>query len=197
LPGLNWSDQSPTPTFLKEIENKRVKSGGARVGNAGVRGKRQTLSLQPFPALERRVGRAENDLVEHGVPEDHIDTKSFGEEQQITPDQIKQQMADNPDLTPEERQQLEKNFSVLVLANNLRVDITLSTTGQQSVIRSMPRISPPSSAPRAAKPNNQASNHPRSASPKRSPALWSKTDKARAVVTRLGPSVFSLQTVRK
>ena len=84
---------------------------------------------------DRRVGRAKDFLVEHGVPADHIDTKSFGEEQQLTPDEIKQQMADNPDLTPEERQQLTKNFRVLVLANNRRVDITLSTTGQQSIRR--------------------------------------------------------------
>ena len=84
---------------------------------------------------DRRVGRTKDYLVERGVPADHIDTKSFGEEQQLTPDQIKQQMADNPDLTPEERQQLEKNFSVLVLANNRRVDVTLSTTGQQSIRR--------------------------------------------------------------
>jgi len=84
---------------------------------------------------DRRVGRAKDFLVEHGVPADHIDTKSFGEEQQLSPDEIKQQMADNPDLTPEERQQLMKNFKVLVLANNRRVDITLSTTGQQSVRR--------------------------------------------------------------
>ena len=84
---------------------------------------------------DRRVGRTKDYLVEHGVPADHIDTKSFGEEQQLTPDEIKQQMADNPDLSPEERQQLEKNFSVLVLANNRRVDVTLSTTGQQSIRR--------------------------------------------------------------
>jgi len=84
---------------------------------------------------DRRVGRTKDYLVEHGVPADHIDTKSFGEEQQLTPDQIKQQMADNPELTPEERQQLMKNFSVLVLANNRRVDVTLSTTGQQSIRR--------------------------------------------------------------
>jgi len=84
---------------------------------------------------DRRVERTKSYLVEHGVPADHIDTKSFGEENQLTPDQIKQQMADNPELTPEERQQLTKNFSVLVLANNRRVDVTLSTTGQQSVRR--------------------------------------------------------------
>jgi outer membrane protein OmpA-like peptidoglycan-associated protein len=84
---------------------------------------------------DRRVGRTKDYLVERGVPADHIDTKSFGEEQQLTPDEIKQQMADNPELTPEERQQLEKNFNVLVLANNRRVDVTLSTTGQQSIRR--------------------------------------------------------------
>jgi len=84
---------------------------------------------------DRRVGRAKDYLVEHGVPADHIDTKSFGEEQQLTPDEIKAQMADNPELTPEENQLMMKNFSVLVLANNRRVDVTLSTTGQQSVRR--------------------------------------------------------------
>jgi hypothetical protein len=44
-------------------------------------------------------------------------------------------MADNPDLTPEERKQMMKNLTVLVLANNRRVDVTLSTTGQQSLRR--------------------------------------------------------------
>jgi outer membrane protein OmpA-like peptidoglycan-associated protein len=84
---------------------------------------------------DRPVVPAKNYPVEDGIPADYIDTKSFGEEQQLTPDQIKQQMADNLDLTPEERQQLEKNFSVLILANNRRVDITLSTTGLQSIRR--------------------------------------------------------------
>jgi len=84
---------------------------------------------------DRRVARTKDFLVEHGVPADHIDTKSFGEERQLTPDEVKQQMADNPELTPEENQLMMKNFSVLVLANNRRVDVTLSTTGQQSVRR--------------------------------------------------------------
>jgi hypothetical protein len=108
-------------------------------------------------------------------------------------------MADNPDLTPEERQQLEKNFSVLALANNRRVDITLSTTGQQS-IRRYPFNAKDFLAlvsTKGGETKQPARNHPRSASPERSPALWSKTDKARAVVTRLGPSAFSLQTVQK
>ncbi len=84
---------------------------------------------------DRRVARTKDFLVEHGVPADHIDTKSFGEENQLTSDQVKEQMADDPDLSPEERQRLMKNFRVLVLANNRRVDVTLSTTGQQSIRR--------------------------------------------------------------
>jgi hypothetical protein len=81
---------------------------------------------------ERRVERAKSFLVEHGVPADHFELKAFGEEDQLTADQIKQQMADNPDLSAEERQKMMRNLQVLVLANNRRVDVTLSTTGQQS-----------------------------------------------------------------
>ena len=84
---------------------------------------------------ERRVERARSFLVEHGVPADHFELKAFGEEDQLTADQIKEQMAENPDLSPEERQKMMSNLQVLVLANNRRVDITLSTTGQQSVRR--------------------------------------------------------------
>ena len=51
------------------------------------------------------------------------------------PTDVKQQIHDNPDLTDEERQQMLNNLPVIVLANNRRVDISLSTTGQQSVHR--------------------------------------------------------------
>ena len=84
---------------------------------------------------ERRVERTKTFLVEHGVPADHFELKAFGEEDQLTADQIKQQMADNPELSAEERQKMMRNLSLLVLANNRRVDVTLSTTGQQSVRR--------------------------------------------------------------
>jgi outer membrane protein OmpA-like peptidoglycan-associated protein len=84
---------------------------------------------------ERRVGRTKSYLVEQGVPADHFELKSFGEEDQLTADQIRQQMADNPDLSADERQRMMRNLQVLVLANNRRVDVTLSTTGQQSIRR--------------------------------------------------------------
>jgi outer membrane protein OmpA-like peptidoglycan-associated protein len=81
---------------------------------------------------QRRVERTKNFLVEHGAPADHFETRSFGKEDQLTADQIKELIAQNPDLSPADRQQMLKNLQVLVLANNRRVDVTLSTTGQQS-----------------------------------------------------------------
>jgi len=84
---------------------------------------------------ERRVGRTKNFLVEHGVPADHIDTRSFGKDANLTTEQVKEQIAENPDLTPEDRRQMLSNLQVLVLANNRRVDVTLSTTGEQSTRR--------------------------------------------------------------
>ena len=84
---------------------------------------------------ERRVDRAKNFLVEHGVPAGNIEVQSFGEDAQLNAEQVKQQIHDNPDLTEDERQQMLNNLTVIVLANNRRVDISLSTTGQQSVHR--------------------------------------------------------------
>jgi len=81
---------------------------------------------------QRRVDRTKNFLVQNGVPEDHIDTRSFGKEDQLTADQIKDLIAQNPDLNPADRQQMLNNLQVMVLANNRRVDVTLSTTGQES-----------------------------------------------------------------
>jgi outer membrane protein OmpA-like peptidoglycan-associated protein/opacity protein-like surface antigen len=84
---------------------------------------------------ERRVERTKSFLVEHGVPADHIETRSFGKEDELNAEQIKEQIAQNPDITPDERQQMLGNLRVMVLANNRRVDVSLSTTGQQSTHR--------------------------------------------------------------
>jgi hypothetical protein len=48
---------------------------------------------------------------------------------------VKEQIAANPDLTPADRKELMSNLAVMVLANNRRVDVSLSTTGQQSTRR--------------------------------------------------------------
>jgi len=81
---------------------------------------------------ERRVERTKTFLVGHGVPADHLDTRSFGKEDQLTTDQIKGLIAQDPELSPADKQKMLNNLQVMVLANNRRVDVTLSTTGQQS-----------------------------------------------------------------
>ena len=53
----------------------------------------------------------------------------------MTTEQIKEQIAQNPDISQDDRQVMLNNLPVMVLANNRRVDVTLSTTGQQSTHR--------------------------------------------------------------
>jgi outer membrane protein OmpA-like peptidoglycan-associated protein/opacity protein-like surface antigen len=84
---------------------------------------------------ERRVERAKNFLVEHGVPGGNIETRAVGKQDDLDADQVKQQMKDNPDLSADDHQKMLDNLEVIVLANNRRVDVSLSTTGQQSVRR--------------------------------------------------------------
>jgi outer membrane protein OmpA-like peptidoglycan-associated protein len=82
---------------------------------------------------ERRVERVRGYLIEHGVPAANLETKAFGEERNLTEDQVKDAIEKNPELTPEQRQRVLDNLQTVLLASNRRVDITLSTTGQRSV----------------------------------------------------------------
>lgn len=100
-------------------------------GHADIRGGKeynQKLS-------ERRVERAKTYLVERGVSADHIDVKAYGDENNMDDEQVKQLITDDPDLTAQEKDQFIKNIVTIRLANNRRVDVTLSTTGEQSVRR--------------------------------------------------------------
>jgi len=82
---------------------------------------------------ERRVERTKRFLIEHGVPEANIETKAFGEERNLTADQVKDAVEKNPELTTEQRQRVLDNLQTILLASNRRVDVTLSTTGQKSI----------------------------------------------------------------
>jgi len=81
---------------------------------------------------ERRVNSTKSFLVAQGVPAANIDTKAFGKEDNLTTDQVKDAVANNPDLSTEERGRILKNIEVVRMASNRRVDVTLSTTGQSS-----------------------------------------------------------------
>src|SRR6266853_1805531 len=82
---------------------------------------------------ERRVERTKAYLVANGVSADAIETQGLGIEEPMTAEQVKQAVAQEQSLTPAQKAQLTRNARVLALAQNRRVDVTLSTTGQTSV----------------------------------------------------------------
>jgi outer membrane protein OmpA-like peptidoglycan-associated protein len=81
---------------------------------------------------ERRAELAKRFLVEQGIPEANLDTQAFGKEQNLTEDQVKQLLDQNPNATPEEKQKALAKIQTVVLANNRRVDIKLNGTSQES-----------------------------------------------------------------
>ena len=84
------------------------------------------------PLSERRAALAKKFLVEQGVPEDKIETQAFGKEQNLTADQVKQQVEQDASLSPEDREKALKKIQTIVLAYNRRVDVTSKPTGQES-----------------------------------------------------------------
>lgn len=82
---------------------------------------------------ERRVNRTKSFLVSQGIPEASIDTQAFGAQQQLTPEEVKGSVEQDDQLTAGEKQRILANMRTIILASNRRVDVTLSTTGQQSV----------------------------------------------------------------
>lgn len=84
------------------------------------------------PLSERRAELAKRFLVGQGIAETAIETKAYGKEQNLSVDQVKQQVEQDPSLSEEDRQKTLQKIQTIVLAYNRRVDITLSTTGQES-----------------------------------------------------------------
>jgi outer membrane protein OmpA-like peptidoglycan-associated protein len=81
---------------------------------------------------QRRADRVKSYLIEHGIPAAGIETKAFGKEQNLTDKDVEALNAQNPNVTPEARERVKKNIDAFRMANNRRVDIHLSTTGQTS-----------------------------------------------------------------
>jgi hypothetical protein len=82
---------------------------------------------------ERRVAITKQFLVGLGIPEASLQTKAFGEEENMTPEQVKQLVEQHPNLSQEQKDKILRNLQIVTLAQNRRVDVTLSSTGQQSV----------------------------------------------------------------
>jgi outer membrane protein OmpA-like peptidoglycan-associated protein len=88
---------------------------------------------------ERRVARVKGYLVENGVPESAIDTKALGKEHNLSTEEVKQSIEQNPDLTTEERKRALARITVIRMASNRRVDVTLNSAGQaETSVRQFP-----------------------------------------------------------
>ncbi len=133
--GLVASQQEILRTLADDFKNYLTFDPNARLvleGHAD-----QRASVEYNNALtERRVARSKSFLVEQGVPAASIETQSLGEQDMLSPAQVRQQMENNPELTSEDRERLlSANLQGIVLAHNRRVDIVLRPTGKQSIRR--------------------------------------------------------------
>ena len=130
--GLLPSEQETLKSIAEDFKRYLAITPDARLtlsGHADKRGpKKYNQGLS-----ERRAQLVKTFLAEQGVSADVLDTQGYGEEQNLSVQEVKQLLEQNPNLSDEERKQKMGRLKTLVLANNRRVDITLSTTGQQSL----------------------------------------------------------------
>jgi outer membrane protein OmpA-like peptidoglycan-associated protein len=129
--GLLPSEQEMLKSIAESFTRYVAMTPGAHLslsGHADERGPNEyNKSLS-----ERRVQLVKVFLKQQGVSADALDTQALGEEQNLSPDEVKQLIQQNPNLSDEEQQKVMGMLQTLALASNRRVDITLSTTGQQS-----------------------------------------------------------------
>ena len=127
--GLVPSQQQTLLALATDFKKYREAKPDAHLtleGHADVRGSvpyNQALS-------ERRVARVKSFLIENGVPEANIDTKALGDQHNLTADEVKASVGNNPDITAEERARVLRNMKTIIWASNRRVDITLNAAGQ-------------------------------------------------------------------
>ena len=130
--GLLASQETTLDTLASDYKQYLTYRPAAHLileGHADVRGaKDYNLKLS-----ERRVARAKSYLIEKGVPADHLETKAFGFEKNMTDAEVKSLVEADTQLSAAEKQKILKNLLTVRLANNRRVDVTLSTTGESSV----------------------------------------------------------------
>ena len=130
--GLVESQQQTLTTLASDFKNYLAIKPNAHLtltGHADPRG-----SAEYNQALtERRVNRAKSFLVEQGIPEGAIETRAVGKEQQLSIDQVKALVSENTEISDADKKKVLRRLKVIVLAQNRRVDVTLTNTGQQSV----------------------------------------------------------------
>ena len=130
--GLVESQQKTLTSLANDFKEYLASKPDARLVLEGHADKRGTAEFNQALS-ERRVEATKQFLVKLGVPEASLQTKAYGEQDNMTQEQVKELVEQHPNLTAEQRSKILSNLPVVTLAQNRRVDITLSSTEQQSV----------------------------------------------------------------
>ena len=127
LPSEQDALMSLADSFKKYVATKSdarlVLSGHA--DQRGAKSYNQRLS-------DRRADLVKRFLVEQGVPEASLQTQAFGEEKNLTADEVSALLGVDTGLSPADRAKVLQHKQTIVYAYNRRVDLTVSTTGQES-----------------------------------------------------------------
>jgi hypothetical protein len=78
-------------------------------------------------------------LVGQDIPESNIETVAYGKQRNLSLQEVKDSILNDTDLTTEERRRALARITVIKLASNRRVDVTLKTAGQtETSVRKFP-----------------------------------------------------------
>lgn len=132
--GLVPSQQTILRTLAEDFKRYLEFKPDARLTLEGHADERASVEYN-MALAERRAALSKRFLVAQGVPEARIDTRSFGEHEELNESQVRQLMEENPELTPEQRTKLSNNMKSVIFSHNRRVDVVASTTAQKSVRR--------------------------------------------------------------
>lgn len=129
--GLLKSEQDELRSIAESFKQYAAMDPNAKLmlsGHADERGSsdyNQDLSA-------RRADLVKQFLTDQGISSEHLETQAFGEKQNLSKEDVQELAKQNPNMSEEERNREMWRFRTLVLANNRRVDISLTTTGQES-----------------------------------------------------------------
>lgn len=129
--GLLPSEQDELRTIAEEFKKYLPFKADARLILAGHADRRGPESYN-MSLSKRRAELVKRFLVEHGIPESNIDIQALGKKDNLTTEQVKQLLDQSGDLATDIRDKVVKKLGNIVLAYNRRVDLTLSSTGQES-----------------------------------------------------------------
>jgi len=125
------SEQEELRSIAEAFKKYLAYKSDARLILAGHADRRGPDSYNQFLS-KRRADLVRRFLIEQGVPESSIDVQAFGKKDNLTAEQVQQLLEQSPDLSAQVLEIITKKLGNIVLAYNRRVDLTLSSTGQES-----------------------------------------------------------------